>query len=181
LVISLFKIKRLAIVAAIVLIPFIAINLINLMVNKNSQPVSQDIKNVEQLQMPVIKASAGSDEGISFFSEYRIERERIRGKQMELLRNITDNLNQEQKVRDQAALKLVQIADNMSREMQTETLIKSKGYKECAVILDPDGMTIILDKNVLLEKQKDELLDLSSTVSGIKRDKIEITTRQQYR
>ena len=180
-VISFYKVKRLAIIAAIVLIPFIAINIINLMVNGNDQPASQDIKSIEQLQMPAENTIAKDDEGISFFSEYRIERERVRGKQMELLSNIANNPNQEQKVRDNAALKMVQIADELAREMQTETLIKSKGYKECAVILDPKGMTIILDKNVLLEKQKAELLELSSAVSGIDQEKIAITSRQQYR
>lgn len=44
--------------------------------------------------------------------------------------------------------------------------------------LDPKGMTIILDKNVILEKQKSELLELSSVVSGIDRGKIAITSRQ---
>ena len=177
-VISLSKVKRLAIIAAIVLIPIIAINIINIMVNGDSQPVNQDTERIEQLQMPSANTIAKDDEGISFFSEYRIERERVRGKQMELLNNIANNPNQEQKVRDEAALKLVQIADNLAREMQTETLIKAKGYKECAVILDPKGMTIILDKNVILEKQKSELLELSSVVSGIDRGKIAITSRQ---
>jgi len=181
LVISLNKLKRLAIIAAIVLIPFIAINIINIMVNGDSQPVNQGTESIEQLQMPTDTVIARDDEGISFFSEYRIERERVRGKQMELLNNIANNPNQEQKVRDDAALKMVQIADNLAREMQTETLIKAKGYKECAVILDPKGMTIILDKNVIMDKQKSELLELSSAVSGIDREKIAITSRQQYR
>jgi stage III sporulation protein AH len=180
LVISFYKVKRLAIIAAIVLILFIAINIINLMVNGDSQPVSQEMDSIEQLQMPVESVNANDDEGIGFFSEYRIERERVRGKQMELLRMIANNPVQEQKIRDNAALKMVQIADELSREIRTETLIKSKGYKECAVILDPQGMTIILDKNVLLEKQKAELLELSSAVSGIEREKIKITSRQQY-
>ncbi|HPT69009.1 MAG TPA: SpoIIIAH-like family protein, partial [Syntrophomonas sp.] len=120
--ISFSKVKRLAIIAAIVLIPIIAINIINIMVNGNSQPVNQDTERIEQLQMPSANTIAKDDEGISFFSEYRIERERVRGKQMELLNNIANNPNQEQKVRDEAALKLVQIADNLAREMQTETL-----------------------------------------------------------
>ena len=180
--ISFYKMKRLLIIAAVVLIPFIGINLLNMAINQDSRTVVQDMERVEQLQMPAENVVVtGNDEGISFFSEYRIERERIRGKQMELLRSIAANPNQEQKVRDNATLKLVQIADDLAREMQTETLVKSKGYKECAVILDSAGMTIILDKNVIKDEQKAELLELSSSVSGIEKEKIAITSRQQYR
>ena len=181
LLISFYKLKRLAIVAAVILIPFIAINLLHEGLNNNSKTVNQDIKNIEQLRMPVDNVITRDDEGIGFFSEFRIERERVRGKQLELLRDIADNPDQEQKIRDSASLKLVQIADDLAREMQTETLIKSKGYKECAVILDPAGLTIILDTQVISDEQKDELLELSSNASGIEQDKITITTRQKYR
>ena len=100
---------------------------------------------------------------------------------MELLSNIADNTNQEQKVRNSASLKLVQIADDLAREMQTETLIKSKGFKECAVILDSKGMTIILDQDTLSEELKKELQELSSAVSGVDQEKIIVTTRARYR
>lgn len=178
--INFYRLKRLAIVAAFILIPFIIINLINVAINHDSKPVNQDIESIEQLQMPSDNVMSAKDEGSGFFSEYRMERERVRGKQIELLRNIANNPNREQKVRDSASLKLVQIADDLAREMQTETLIKAKGYKECAVILEPEGMTIILDKNILSEGQKAELLELCSAVSGIDQKKIAITSRQQY-
>lgn len=179
--INFYRLKRLAIVAAFILIPFIIINLINVAINHDSKPVNQDIESIEQLQMPSDNVMSSKDESSGFFSEYRIERERVRGKQIELLRNIANNPNREPKVRDSASLKLVQIADDLAREMQTETLIKAKGYKECAVILEPEGMTIILDKNILSEGQKAELLELCSIISGIDQKKIAITSRQQYR
>ena len=66
-------------------------------------------------------------EGIGFFSEYRLERERIRGKQTELLKDIAGNPSNDKKVRDAAAMKLVEVADTVEKEMQAETLIKSEG------------------------------------------------------
>lgn len=180
-IISLPRLKRLAIVAAFILLPFIAINLINMGLNNDSKPVNHDMADIEQLSMPADNVMVGKDEGGGFFSEYRIEREKVRGKQIELLKSIANNPNREQKIRDNASLKLVQIADLLAREMQTETFIKAKGYKECAVILDPAGMTIILDKEVLSEEEKAELLNICSTISGIEQKKIAITSRQQYR
>ncbi|HWQ75462.1 MAG TPA: SpoIIIAH-like family protein [Syntrophomonas sp.] len=180
-IISLYRLKRLAIVAAVILIPFIFIVAIQALINSNDRPVVSDLQEIEQLQMPTGSTVTGNDEEIGFFAEYRIERERVRGKQMELLSNIADNPNQEQKVRNSASLKLVQIADDLAREMQTETLIKSKGFKECAVILDSKGMTIILDQDTLSEELKKELQELSSAVSGVDQEKIIVTTRARYR
>lgn len=180
--ISFQKLKRLAIVTAIIVIPFICINLLNVSLNNHSKAVNQGIDSVDNLDLEINQVLANrEDEGIGFFSEFRIERERVRGKQLELLRDIANNPNQDQKVRDSAALKLVQIADAMAREMQTETLIKSKGIKECAVIIESNGLTIILDTQAINETQKDELFDLSSTASGIEKEKITITSRQKYR
>lgn len=180
-IISLYRIKRLAIVAAVILIPFISIVAIHAVINSDDRPAVSGLHEIEQLQMPTGSTVADNDEAIGFFAEYRIERERVRGKQMELLSNIADNPNQEQKVRNSASLKLVQIADDLAREMQTETLIKSKGFKECAVILDSKGMTIILDRDTLSEELKKELQELSSAVSGVDQAKIIVTTRARYR
>lgn len=180
--ISFKKVKRLAIVTAVIVIPIICINLLNLSPNDHSKPVNKEIKTIEQIKMPINQTLATQvDEGIGFFSEFRIEKERVRGKQLELLKDIANNPNQDQKVRDSAALKLVQIADTMAREMQTETLIKSKGYKECAVMIESAGLTIILNTQVISKEQKDELYALSSTASGIEKEKIMITSRQKYR
>lgn len=178
-VIRLNQIKRWLVIAAFVLIPLLVILLLNIVIeHRQGQPVVQDTAGIEQLQMPADEVVGGVNEGLGFFPEYRIERERVRGKQMELLRSIAANPNQEQKVRDNAALKLVQLADNLAREMQTETLLKAKGCQECAVILEGQRLTIILDQKVVGDEARDELLALSSAVSGVKKENIVITCRR---
>lgn len=113
-----------------------------------------------------------------FFAEYRMERERIRGKQIEMLRNIIDNKNIEKEAREAASLRLVQISNDMEREMKTEALVKSKGFEECVMIIQPDIITVVVEADPLrLDKEK-ELRDLVSQATEANPDKICIIARE---
>lgn len=176
------KLKRLAIISAIIIIPFIGINLLHLSLNNDSQAVNQMIEKADPIDQAVNqKINAQLSEGIGFFSEYRLERERIRGQQTELLKNIAGNPSNDKKVRDAAAMKLVEAADTVEKEMQAETLIKSKGVRDCAVIIEQAGVSIIVDVKELSQEEKAEIIELSSRATGFKEDKIIINTRQHYR
>lgn len=180
--IDLNKLKRLAIITAIIVIPIICINLINMSLNQNSQPVSQDVKNPNQVAGTVNnnKDNYQESDRPGFFAEFRMERERVRSKQLELLREIANNQSNTQKVRDAAAMRLVQASDTVEKEMQTETLIKSKGYKDCAVIVKNEQATIVLDVRRLDEAQITEISALSSLTTGLSPSRITITTRKDY-
>ena len=180
--ISFRKLKQIAIISAIIIIPFIGINLLHLSLDKDSQAVNQIVENIDPVDQAVNqKINEQLSEGIGFFSEYRLERERIRGKQTELLKDIASNPSNDKKVRDAAAMKLVEVADTVEKEMQAETLIKSEGVPDCAVIIEQAGVSIILDVKELSEEQKQELIELSSRATGFKEEKITINARQHYR
>lgn len=180
--ISFRKLKQIAIISAIVIIPFICINLLNVGLHQDSQPVNQIAEDADVLEQAVNqKVNEQLSEGMGFFSEYRLERERIRGKQTELLKDIASNPSNDKKVRDAAAMKLVEVADTVEKEMQAETLIKAKGFRDCAVIIEQAGVSIILDVNDLSEEQRAEITNISSLATGFKEDKITINARQHYR
>lgn len=180
--ISFSRIKKIGIISAIIIIPFICINLINVGLEQDSQAVNQMVENADVLEQAVNqKVNQQLSEGIGFFSEYRLERERIRGKQIELLRSISGNPSNDKKVRDAAAMKLVEVADTVEKEMQAETLIKAKGFRDCAVIMEQAGVSVILDVKELSEEQEAEIIKTSSLATGFKEDKITVNSRQHYR
>ncbi len=180
--ISFYKLKRFAIIAAIIIIPFVCINLLNMSLNKNSQPVNGVVEKGSSIDQVINqKIDQQENDRLGFFAEFRMERERVRGKQLELLREIANNPSNAQKVRDAASMKLVQASDMAEKEMQTETLIKSKGIRDCAVILEPAAATIILDVHQLAEEQQNEITELTCLTTGLKKEKITITARQSYR
>ena len=62
--------------------------------------------------------------------------------------------------------------------MQAETLIKAQGFRDCAVIIEPKGVNIILDAKELSEEQEAEIIKTGSLATGFKEDKITVNIRR---
>lgn len=180
--ISFRRVKQLVIISAIIVIPVICLNLLHISLNHDSQTVNKTIEQTNStapVVNPIINAQPG--EGMGFFSEYRMERERVRGKQIEMLKDLASNPSNAQKVRDEAAMKLAHVADTTEKEMQAETLIKAAGIRDCAVIIEDAGVSIILDSTAVSDEQKEDIIKLSSLATGVKTDKITIDVRKNSR
>lgn len=115
---------------------------------------------------------------ISFFAEYRMERERTRGKQVELLREIINNQATEAKAREAASLRLVQISQDMENEMKAENLVKSKGYKECVVIFQHDNIMVVVQSDHSDSEQGHEVANLVSNATGTDEELINVILKK---
>jgi len=113
-----------------------------------------------------------------FFSEYRLERERIRSKEIEMLREIINNSTNEKEVRQAALLRLVQITEDMEKEMKAENLVKSKGFEECVVIIHPQSITVVVEENSLRLDKEEEIKELVSRAIQCNEDNLSIIVRE---
>lgn len=116
-------------------------------------------------------------ETISFFAEYRMERERMRSKQIELLREVI-NQNQQGKARESASLRLVSISEDMEKEMKAENLVKSRGYHECVVIIQRNVATVVIQAKSLSEEQENEIKSLVASSINQEDKQISIIVRK---
>lgn len=113
-----------------------------------------------------------------FFADYRMERERLRGKQIELLKSIINNDATEEKARTAASLKIVEITTDMEKEIKAENIVKSKGYQDCVIILQPEATTIIVQTPNLTIAEEKELYDIVGKTTGISSEKMSIIVRK---
>lgn len=105
-------------------------------------------------------------ENDDFFVEYRMERERVRGRQVELLQGIINNPDSTEDMRREAQQRLMQVTENMERELHLENLIKAKGYSEAALFIQPGSATVILKNSTINEQDATRIADLVSRVTG---------------
>ncbi|MTI79973.1 MAG: SpoIIIAH-like family protein [Firmicutes bacterium] len=103
----------------------------------------------------------------SFFIEYRLERERTRGQQVEWLREIINNPNAEGETRKKAQEKLYVITQNIGKEMEMESLIRAKGFKDAVVLLQDKVATVVVQVDNLTTEQAAKIADLVSRNTGI--------------
>jgi len=102
-----------------------------------------------QADLPLPRESA---EGKNFFVEYRIERERARGKRVELLREIMADPNASTGTRQAAQNQLLSIAREMDAEVRLENLLRAKGFEEVAVFVEGEKITVVVPDEISPEQ-----------------------------
>jgi len=145
-IINLRKVKILAVIAAIILIPLIGINLINWSLRPKTEISAQSVLKPAPATVTVNNSLPASDsQEPDFFSEYRLQRERVRGTELGMLKELVNNPASEKRVRDAASLKLMDLSARAEKEMQAEAIIKSQGWRDCIVITSPPHLTVMIE------------------------------------
>lgn len=93
-----------------------------------------------------------------FWVEYKLERERTRGQQLENLREIIQFSKEESEAGEEAKSKLLEINNYVAKENQIENLLKAKGILEVAVYFDEKGVILICSE--MEEEIKEEIEDI---------------------
>ncbi len=113
----------------------------------------------------------------NFFIEYRLERERTRGQQVELLREIINDPNADAETRKKSQEDLYTITHNIGKEMEVENLIRAKGFKDAVVLIKEKGATVVVQAEELNETQAARIAEIVSRNTGIMLSDIVIIPR----
>lgn len=107
------------------------------------------------------------------FAEYKLERERMRSRQVELLQNFAYDAQSDSERRAQFQNELHALIEKMSRETEIENLLKAKGYLDGLVIFDQDAVTVVVPVT-LTREEASRIGDLVQRMTGIRLEKITI-------
>lgn len=98
--------------------------------------------------------------GSSFFSEYRLEREKNRSKEVEMWEDIINNGSAEETFKNLAQQELVKIVALTDKEMIIENLIIARGFNDALVFLTDDSATVIVEAKELTTKDVAQIQDI---------------------
>lgn len=113
----------------------------------------------------------------NFFSEYRIERERTRSQQLEILREIVNNQNSSAQVRQEAQQKLIKISESLERESKIENALIAKGFKEAVVVIQQNSVMVIVQSAGLREDEVARISDIVIKVTDCKMEDVIIVPK----
>lgn len=102
-----------------------------------------------------------------FFIEYRIERERTRGRQIELLREIINNAEASEQARKKAQEELLVLSGKMAKETELEHLIRAKGYRDASVCIEEKGVTVVLQTDNIIPEEITRICEVISWGTGV--------------
>jgi stage III sporulation protein AH len=112
-----------------------------------------------------------------FFVEYKLERERTRGQSVEWLREVINNNNSTSETRQKAQEHLMAISRNMEKEIELESLLKAKGFKDAAVLVDDRAVTVVVGAAHLSAGESSQITDLIARGTGVDSKSIVIVTK----
>ncbi len=102
-----------------------------------------------------------------FFVEYRLERDRTRSQQIDLLREIVNNQNSSEESRKEANRRLLAISQAIDTEMKIENLIRAENFKDAVAFVQEKSATIIVQTPALTPMDKNKLTDIAVRVTGL--------------
>ncbi len=92
--------------------------------------------NNNQAMIPEAESITGQEKD-DYFVNYRIDREKMRSEQMEILQGIVDNPNSASDMRKDAQGKMLQITQNLENELKLENLIRAKSFPDAVLLIHP--------------------------------------------
>ena len=92
-------------------------------------------------------------ESETFFVEYCLQRDRVRGQEMEILKDFIDNPNTSLEGKKQAETQMLLLVEIMEKELLEENLVKAQGYKDAIFFYRDTKAHLVLKGRDISEKQ----------------------------
>ncbi|HNU80235.1 MAG TPA: SpoIIIAH-like family protein [Bacillota bacterium] len=118
----------------------------------------------EEAAGPIVIEDSGGEAlettAASFFSEYRIERDKNRSKEVEMWQDIINSDKAEENFKSMAQQEIVKIVSLTDKEMIIENLIISRGFNDALVFLTDDSATVIVEAKELTSSNIAQIQDI---------------------
>lgn len=129
-----------------------------------------------QASAEAVSVSATGREG-SFFDVYRSERDSVRTQELAYLDAIVAQGADESTLSDAQKQKLT-LVNCMESELNTENLIRAKGFEEVIVSMHNGSVNVIVDADALSDEQVAQILDIVLRETGETAENIKVSTAQ---
>ncbi|KYZ77524.1 stage III sporulation protein D [Anaerosporomusa subterranea] len=174
LVVTLNKvIKRILLgLAVVAILAIVTAQFVNYQKDKEPTQVKVDRSNAMQVIKPIEMALTIPD----FFTEYRLERDKIRSERFDVLRDMVKNSKTEdskQRVQE-AILRLVQ---EKQREYEMENLIKARGFQDALVVIQDKNVNAIIKAQAFTREEVTQVAEVISRVTGVRPEDITISAK----
>lgn len=141
----------------------------NVVMNRNEQSLAQ-------AQTAAVSVSNPGAQG-SFFEMYRSERDSVRTQELAYLDAIVAQGGDEATLSEAQKQKMT-LVDCMESELNTENLIRAKGFEEVVVSMHNGSVNVIVDADALTDEQVAQILDIVLRQTGETAENIKVSTAQ---
>ncbi len=141
-----------------------------------SEEVTRGEESVPAVAVEEFEAfGSAADSGTGdLFPEYRIARDRARDRQINLLREMTENPNASEETRSNAGRQLLFLTRQMGQEVAAENLIQAKGFEDVVVFLAENSAVVVVKAKEISRTEAAQIGDIISRITGLSLEAINI-------
>ena len=133
-------------------------------------------EKMAQAEAAAVSVSAPGAQG-SFFDIYRSERDSVRTQELAYLDAIVAQGGDEATLSEAQKQKMT-LVGCMESELNTENLIRAKGFEEVIVSMHNGSVNVIVDADALTDEQVAQILDIVLRETGESAENIKVSTAQ---
>lgn len=133
--------------------------------NVNSSVVSKQADKVVSSELPSHDQAVSASSG-SFFSDFRLDRERIREKELSSIESVINDENTDKNVLAKAQEQKLNISSAMEKEVTLEGLLKSKGFSDVVVTIRENSINVVVEEQEVDEKKAAQILEVVQRETG---------------
>ena len=111
-----------------------------------------------------------------FFTEYRLERDKIRSERSDLLRESIRNAKNDES-RAHAQDIVLKMINEKQKETEMESLIRARGFTDSLVFIRDNSVSAVIKATSLSREEVERVADVISRVSGVKAEDISISAK----
>lgn len=136
------------------------------------------VNDLEAQPVVTIEAKDKELKKDNFFIEYKIDRDRTRSEQIEILREIVNNQNSSAQMRQEAQRKLLLITEALEKESKVENALLAKGYGEAVAVLQEGSAMVIISTDGLRQDEVAQVSDIVTKMTGCSPEEVVIVPKK---
>jgi stage III sporulation protein AH len=107
------------------------------------------------------------DQFKAFFVEYRMQRERVRANEVEMLNQMVDNPNISEAGKRQAEEQLLALIEVMEKELMVENLLKANGFRDAVFFYRGNVANVVVQAENLSDQEFLQIAEMVSSATGV--------------
>lgn len=113
-----------------------------------------------------------------FYNEHRLEREKQRSLQLDLLREVVNNSNTSTEVRAEAQKIWLSLTTTIEKELTIEKLVIGKGYKDALLLLNDGAAHLLVKTDVLTPAEAIQIMEIVASTLDIDAVRVRVIERK---
>lgn len=110
----------------------------------------------------------------TFFVEYRMQRERVRASEIEMLNQMIENPEISAEGKKKAEEQLLALLELMEKELMIENMLKAQGYKDAVFFMKDGQANVVVAAAALGQEEFMQIAEAVSTAAGVNLENISV-------